>query len=994
MKPVKLALISLLIPLVLNLVGCAFSQLSLSGGETTAEKIPTLADLQPAQMPDTSKTLPAVDLDTLVSTYRDVLSVTDDPGLRLQVMQRLAGLEMKRGEQLLYEQETVGGQFDLAIESYQALLKQNPHSPDSDRLLYQLSKAHDLSGNTNQSMAVLDTLVTQFPNSPHYSEAQFRRAEIFFARGDYRSAEQAYSDVIKYGKAGVHYPNALYMHGWSQFKLERYLQSLASFTAVLDLNIPPDNDLESLSRGQRELTKDTFRIMSVVFSYLDGPQTIAEVYNDAGERHYMPLLYDNLGKLYLEKERFKDSAEAYRAYVDRYPQSDQAPVFYASLIDAYLSGGFSEDVLLEKERYVNLYGIRGEYWPQKSEASRDYIRPFLEKYLPELAKHFHARAQEKTAVLTGTAISSAADKTSLAATDATTTSGRAEVEKSRQKSNKPLTSKQRTELQQAAIAQYLQAGNYYQEFMDTFPEDDQVPEMHFLLAESRFEAQVYDQAIAAYEIVAYKYPDHKRGAVAGYAAIIAYGRLLESLPDAEANQQYEYWLRLKIGSQLRFANTFQNDPHATAVLTKSAEELLALREYQQALEAATQLVNREPPAENSLRKTAWLVIGHSEFELQHYAQAETAYQQTLTIIASSDPTRPAIVERLAASVYKQAETALAAGDPIFAAQEFLRVAVVAPTSSISVTAKYDAANTMMDAASWGSAIAVLNSFRKEYPNHPLTADIPAKIVVAYQQDGQWARAADELTAIFQKSDDELVKKESLYQAAELYEKAGDTASAIERYREYAHAYPDPFPIAMEARFKLSELYLQTGDEDKRRFWLKKMIDADQSAGKLRTDRSHYLAAMSSSVFADDNYRTFSSIQLTLPLKSSLKRKKQALNKVLSSYQSVADYGVAEFATLATYRIGEIYRQLSGDLMDSQRPANLDELALEQYELLLEEQAFPFEEKAIAIHEANSQRSWEGVYDQWIKESFNSLKKLLPARYGKEERGVEFSDDIY
>lgn len=952
----------------LSIVGC-----SSSGQDQPASpraKLATLADLEPAVMPNSDKPLPSVDLDTLASTYRDVLDVTEDPQLRLKVLHRLAGLEMKRGEQNLYEQAETGGLFALAIEAYQTLLRDNPDHPRNDRLLYQLSKAYDLEGATDKSMAVLSELVERFPESPHYSEAQFRRAEIFFANGDYRNAELAYAEVINRGEQSVHYQNALYMHGWAQFKRERYRASLRSFTAVLDLNVPKDNNLDDLERGQRELTRDTFRVMSVVFSYLEGSQTIADVYGTLGERHYLPLLYDNLGQLYLEQERYRDSAETYRTFVDHYPQSDLAPVYYGRLIEAYIAGGFAEEVLREKQRYVRNYGIHSEYWQLKSEASRDYIRPFLKTYLPELARHFHARAQEKTALLEG-----------------------AEQPEGDNKGDK-LSNRQRQELAESARQQYLQAGDYYMEFIETFADDPQVPEMYYLLAESRFEAEVYDQAIEAFEIVAYKYTIHERGAEAGYAAIITYGLLLDGLPEPATNPDYEIWLRKKIASQLRFASTYQLDPRAPAVLTKSAEELMALQEYLQAIEAATQLVRRDPPADADLRKTAWLVIGHSEFELLSYPRSEVAYSEALGLMAQDDPARPEIVERLAASVYKQAEELLAQGDMQAAAQEFLRVGQVAPGSTISVTAQYDAANTLMTAASWGSAIAILDDFRKTHPDHALAADIPAKMVVAYQEDGQWSKAADELTLIYQNSEDEAVKRESLYQAAELYEKAGNKQVAIERYRQYVGDYPQPFPLAMETRHKLSELYSELGQSGNQRHWLQEIIKADKAAGKQRTDRSRYLAASAATVFADDDYQAFAGIQLTLPLKKSMKDKKRALDTVLKSYQSVSAYKVEEFATLATYRIGEIYRQLSRDLLDSQRPKNLDELELEQYEVLLEEQAFPFEEKAIDIHEANAQRSWSGVYDKWTRDSFDALKKLLPARYDKPEQAVEYGNEIF
>jgi tetratricopeptide (TPR) repeat protein len=951
--------------------GCSWQS---QDSDPVTAKVATLADLQPAVIPDKTTALPQLKLDDLVTTYREVLTVTEDPETRLRVLQRLAGLEMQRGEEQLYQESSseVSGTFTLAIEAYETLLRDHPQRSDNDVLLYQLSKAYDLGGETDKSLAVLSQLVNDFPGSAHYVEAQFRRAEILFSQPDYRAAEQAYAEVVIQGKNSSHYQNSLYMYGWSLFKQERYRAAIKPFSTVLDLNVPADNQLDSLERGRRELTQDVFKILSIVFSYLDGATTIEQVYRVLGEQHYIPLLYDNLAKLYLKQERFRDSGETYRVFIDKYPQSEQSPVFYARLIDAYIAGGFPEDVLAEKENFIAKYGIASQYWQQSPERSRDYIRPFLEQYLPELARHYHAQAQagRKTEGLTTA------------------------------KAAKPLSAKQLAAREQQAIADYVTAGNYYQQFIETFPANPQLPEMQFLLAESRFEAGVYDQAIDAYEIVAYQYPEHKRGVAAGYAAIVAYGRLLAGLPAGPAADQasatmteYENWQRLKIASQLRFASVYNQDPRAAAVLVKSAEELLALQEYQQAVAAASQL-DGVAGADKSLRKTAWLVTGHSEFELQQYANAEQAYSQTLQLIPAGDAGRTAIVDRLAASVYKQAELALVAGTPQLAVEQFLRVSAVAPGTAIAVTAQYDAANALLDTANFDRAIDVLARFRKQHPDNPLTADIPAKMVVAYQQTGQWAKAAEELTAIYQSSDDIAVKQESLYQAAELYEQAGDVSTAILRYRSYANAYPQPFAAAMEARYKLSELYRQTEQGSKQRFWLRKMIAADKAAGAQRSDRSRYLAVFSSSVLADDDFQAFKSIRLSLPLKSSLKKKKKALNKTLAAYQAVSDYGVEEFATLATFRIAAIYNQLSQDLMNSQRPKNLDELALEQYELLLEEQAYPFEEKAIDLHEVNIQRSWDGVYDSWVKESFTALKALLPARYGKQEKGVVFANEIY
>ena len=61
--------------------------------------------------------------------------------------------------------------------------------------------------------------------------------------------------------------------------------------------------------------------------------------------------------------------------------------------------------------------------------------------------------------------------------------------------------------------------------------------------------------------------------------------------------------------------------------------------------------------------------------------------------------------------------------------------------------------------------------------------------------------------------------------------------------------------------------------------------------------------------------------------------------------------------------------------------------------MLEEQAYPFEEKSMELHEVNAKRASEGIYDQWVKSSFTALKELRPVRYGKAERGEGVVDAI-
>jgi hypothetical protein len=105
---------------------------------------------------------------------------------------------------------------------------------------------------------------------------------------------------------------------------------------------------------------------------------------------------------------------------------------------------------------------------------------------------------------------------------------------------------------------------------------------------------------------------------------------------------------------------------------------------------------------------------------------------------------------------------------------------------------------------------------------------------------------------------------------------------------------------------------------------------------------------------------------------------------MDGYKRAAEYQVAEVTTAATYEMADLYAVLAKDVMASERPKNLKGEELEEYNSLLEEQVFPFEEQAIKAHEINATRAKDGVYDEWVRKSFQALAQLKPARYGKTE----------
>ena len=119
-----------------------------------------------------------------------------------------------------------------------------------------------------------------------------------------------------------------------------------------------------------------------------------------------------------------------------------------------------------------------------------------------------------------------------------------------------------------------------------------------------------------------------------------------------------------------------------------------------------------------------------------------------------------------------------------------------------------------------------------------------------------------------------------------------------------------------------------------------------------------------------------------------------MKAAVDAYTAAAGYSIAEVTTASVYSLAEIYNEFGQALMKSERPAGLSGEELEQYDILLEEQAYPFEEKSINIHETNIEQISNGVYDGWVKKSLAKLKNLSPVRYSKEEKSESVAQFIY
>jgi tetratricopeptide (TPR) repeat protein len=416
-------------------------------------------------------------------------------------------------------------------------------------------------------------------------------------------------------------------------------------------------------------------------------------------------------------------------------------------------------------------------------------------------------------------------------------------------------------------------------------------------------------------------------------------------------------------------------------------------EYEQALAAAQKLIDGYPGADLPIRRGARTVVAHSWFELAAFPEAENAYALVLEITPDGDAKRAALVDNLAAAIYKQGEQANAAKDWRAAAGHFLRIRDNAPTSGIRASAEYDAGAALIRLEDWTAAADVLEAFRSTFPEHELQREATKQIAFVYRQGGETARAAGEYERVAAESGSAELRGEALLVAGELHEQAKGPERALAVYQRYVEEFPRPLEAAVETRFKIAGIHAAMNDEARRREELARIVAIDAQAGAERTDRVRHLAARSALVLAEQSFGEFAAVKLTQPFEASLKDKQRRMDSVLGSLGLLVDYQVGEVTAAATFYMAEVYDNFNRSLLESERPGDLSAADLKAYELALEDEAFPFEEKAIEVHAKNLELIGSGIYNDWIDRSLGKLARLMPARYAKEELSSGFLGSI-
>ncbi len=901
-----------------------------------AQPKPGTPDSMPAATtPDpAASALPArLGREKAITAYHDYLARYPDGPEHDRITRRLADLLVEQAADMQLAAATTRddpaqldvaarNSYDEAISHYEHLLNKYPDGPDTTELLYQLSRAYEESGKSQQALTVIDRLLVQElgANVRLTADTRFRRGELLFGEGAYHEAGQSYQAVVDLGASVPAYEQALYKLGWSLFKQERYADALPVLIVYLDRKIPPgsapDTQLLRLSPADQEQAADVFRVISKSFAQLDGVDSVDAFFRRYGSRGYEDHVYLDLAEFYVEQEQVTEAARTWQVLAQRNPLGQAAPRLTARAISLYRKAGFQRRVVDTEKVFVRDYAMASEFWTVHLPQDFPDVLQVLQSSLQELAQLNHELARNTQ-----------------------------------------------------DVSDYGTAEQSYREYLASFGDQAGAADMNFRLAELLYENGQYRQAIDEYERTAWLRGDHPRAADAALGSLRASDKMLQHADAADKAAVAER----ATAAALRFVMTYPDHPAAPGVLAQTGTVLLEQRQYDSAFRVSEQVLAETVAAPPALRQAAWAMQAQAHYGLGGYPVAADAYREALQLAGQDDPRGSALREGLATATYKQAEQTLMLGDNRTAVALFRQAAHLAPGPSIRSKAQYNAATALLALESWTEAIRMLEQFRGDYPDDPLQAEITRKLAYAHDRSGHSSAAAAEYLRLGQnRQQADALQREALLRAAALYAQSGTVRQAIRIHELYLERFPEPATTAVDIMQQLADLESSNANSSRRRHWLAEIIRLDRAAG---IDRTRVPAAEAALELAEYRLAEFRQIQLVNPVQDSLARKLRAMKRALLSFEAAIDYGVTPVSTAATFKIASMYDALGHALLTSERPDSLTAEELAEYNILLAEQAEPFEQQAIDIYTTNAQRSGGVQQDPWVEKSVQRLGEL-------------------
>ncbi len=515
----------------------------------------------------------------------------------------------------------------------------------------------------------------------------------------------------------------------------------------------------------------------------------------------------------------------------------------------------------------------------------------------------------------------------------------------------------------------MQAVEGYRLFLASYPDAKEFREISTLAAEALFDAGEFRDAAVEYEKAAQLYTEKQERGKAAYSAILCH-ELFFYKTAADRTTEREGAVKTAGGLIEAFGRDLSASGDLDKARLKVADMYGSVGSYALARDALSELLHGKEGAA-AHKKTAEFYIAEGNLKA-----AEDVYEKLLSKADDSD-TR----EKLLNVRFRAAQEEAKAGRLESAAAKFDEAFGTNPASEVAEVALTQAGRLLLKAGNMDGFDSVVKRLVRTYTSSKAA---PAFLIEMARtlEPVEPVRAAtiyETASPIIQNPPDSAAV---LFAAALLYEKAGEHAreeGALNRYMKHPGMAEANLT---EALYRLGSAQIRSGRQKDGLSTLARLIE-------LKGDEKGPYAAKAKLLVLKENLDGYLSMKLTQPFEETMRKKSDMLDTLLKEYSALIGYKLPELLPEIFFPVGLALENFRDSILQSERPDDLDKEELEEYNFLLEERAFMYDDKAAQAYgncfRAGVKTASEG---EWAGKCLERLSALKPAIYKRKFVEVE------
>ncbi len=854
-----------------------------------------------------------------------------------------------------------------ANQLYVWFIRDFPSHKSVPRALAQLAASYFYLQQHDKGLETYAKLAKVAPRSKYMLEADFNRAEHYFAEENYAHALKFYNRFIKKVPSGVKAKKRLAYHrrAWCYYRLRKVPPALKDLEWVL------------LSARQDKLpvasTQEVVRDLVWFYGeHPNGPRGARAYFSRVLGADYTKRIMPQVARQAWDTGRYNDAIFLYRDLISRAPKARVAAEYQRNIVRIY-KGSKRHDREFRRELllWVSNYSAKSPW----GKANRGSAFATEVQKATELEFRKYIKRQHKSYITTG-----------------------------KQKGVGVL-------------------ALFYKKYFELFPKSEHALELRFFYAELLFDTKKYAKAVENYrKVIAQGGGEYAK--MARHNVLLALEKALPSdaalsrhLGKRKERLEFQPNIAAFVKEAELFVEQNTGSKEAEAVIYKVAYFYYLHNQHEKAIANYVKAIKTYPKAAAMpVAVTAVLDI----YTQKKSPQSLNAVMQELLgvpevlqntkVVAQIKKVLSAVDFNVAANLEKSK-------DYLASAKQYERIAKESKDAKIRADALNNAAVNYERAKAWPKAVELYRRVARSNSPHLGDKKQVAREVLAafYKRVGRYDKAAywSEQCAASAKGQKRLdflndaaviygglnnfqaaernyaallkyvtgaAKAKVNYSRAHMYRMAGNYEKAIPLMQAVADD-PGGVPFhRVEMAYLLAQVFKQRSDRANLKKAYQKVVQVQKALGAQHSDVGAVYAAEARFELNLATYREFSAIPLRASdkdLAAKLKRRAELLNKLIAEMRQVVAYDNGSYVAAALSLMAEAEANMAQAILASGVPKVLkDKEKIKEYQQGLAKQAEPHSQKSQALYKEAVSKGFDlGARGPWFVKAVRRLSAI-------------------